>query len=111
MADEEVKKNTNISEVAQAKAEIKAQIDEARNPQKSAAEISVAEKLLAEKLLKELSGKSAAANAAKEQMEAAGRMNDSEAKGAVEVKQTLVKVLEAVRLGVINPPTKTKVVL
>ena len=102
---------TGNDEVTRAKAEVNQEIDEAR-AKPTATEVSVAELALAQKLLKELTEKATAAREVRGVDKATQGLGVSaKSKEAVSVKVTLVKVLEAVKMGVIPAQPKTKAVL
>ena len=109
MADEEKIKPGN--DIEEAKKEAKAEIDKA-NKAGGPIEISNAQKELAKKYLNELA---AAGNAAKEVQEvnklSGGYDIGPRRTEAIEVKKTLVKVLEAVKEGIITLPVHSKVIL
>src|SRR3990167_8578935 len=100
----------NQDEVAQAKAEVQQEINEARA--KQAAEIPEAERILAESLLNNLRTKAEEAREVRQVAELTGGVDiRTKSKEAASVKKTLVKVLEAVRLGIISPPSsRTKII-
>lgn len=101
---------TSQDEVAKAKAEVQQEVNEARA--KPTAEIPGAERILAEKLLNELRAKSGEAQEVRDLNKASqGLSIEQKRKEAVSVKVTLIKVLEAVKEGVIKPPQRTQSVL
>src|SRR3989344_1667905 len=109
MADEEKIKPGN--DIEEAKKEAKAEIDKA-NKAGGPIEISNAQKELAKKYLNELAAASSAAKEVQNANYASGGVNINAKKTeAVEVKKTLVKVLEAIKEGVIPVQTNSSKII
>ena len=89
-------------EVQQARQEAQKEIKAAR-ANKSGDQLSIAEKQLAQKYLQELAEKSTAASEVRDMAKATGGLSvEGKRKEAVEVKKTVVKVLEAIKQGVVK---------
>ncbi len=105
--DKETGKTAN--EVKEAKQEVKAEIDQA-NKTGGPIEIENARIELARKYLNELAASNGAAKEVRDiNYRTGGASIDPKRKEAVDVKKTLVKVLEAVKAGIITLPGQSKV--
>src|SRR3989344_798146 len=104
MADPTETGNT-VDETMKAREEIKKEIQGARGN-------ALAERVLAERLLKELSDKSTAAKEVRDVAGATGGLDiGPKRKEAVQTKIALVKVLDAVKEGIIKLPPKSASIL